>query len=92
MLYQRGWHGLTALPYMLEDLDELTLYRDYTATMQRHAANMLGSRWVEEWQPLPSYLDMAHPKQKKPEPKQESIEESKAHVYEIFGITPPERG
>lgn len=75
---------------ILDDLRE-TKYRDYTAVMQRNLVNMLGRYLYADWQPVPSWLEIAHPKTE-PEPRQESVEESKAHVYQIFGITPPERG
>jgi len=77
---------------MLEDDDRDTFYRDYTGTMQRHLVDLLG-RYLcgEEWQPMPSYIEMLHPEeQKKPA---ETNAEAKAHVYKIFGISKePERG
>ena len=77
---------------MIEDDDRETTYRDYTATMQKHLVNMLG-RWFvgEEWEPMPSYLEMVHDQETVPR-TQETNEDAKAHVYKIFGVTPPERG
>lgn len=77
---------------MIEDDIRETVYRDYTATMQRNLVNLLGRYLCEDWQPVPSYLDMAHPQAKPQEPDHETIEDTKAHVYKLFGIDPPERG
>ena len=71
---------------MLEDDDREQLYRDYTATMQRHLVMMLYKHlYTGDWEP-PSYLDIAHQKAAA-EPAKETAEETKAHVYKIFGVT-----
>ena len=85
MLYQYGWHGLSAFKYLIEYRKRQQLYRDYTATMQRHLVNLLGSRFCENWQPVPSYIEMMYPQAPA---AQETNESAKAHVYKIFGITP----
>ena len=96
-MYRYGWQGLPALKYMLEESDQEIIYRDYTATMQRHLVNMLTKYLYQnpEWEP-PSYIDIAHPSEKsEEEQKQEQKrkdEEDIAHVYEAFGFTKPERG
>ena len=94
LIIRYGWHGLSALQRLLDDDEKETFYRDYTATMQKHLVDLLG-RFItgDGWQSMPSYLEMAHegadlPKQN----TQQTNEEAKAHVYKIFGITPPERG
>ncbi len=71
---------------MLEDDDREQLYRDYTATMQRHLVTMLYKHlYTGDWEP-PSYLDAAHPSAAA-QPATETPEDTKAHVYKIFGIT-----
>ncbi len=71
---------------MLEDDDREQLYRDYTATMQRHLVTMLYKHlYTGDWEP-PSYLDAAHPSQAQT-PKAETADETKAEVYRKFGVT-----
>ena len=78
---------------MIEDDERQELYRDYTATMQRHLVNLLG-RFLsgDEWQEVPSYLEMSHESAAQKAPTQETNEDAKAHVYAAFGVNPPERG
>lgn len=77
---------------MLEDDERQTAYNDYTATMQRHLADLLGRYLVgDEWENLPSFIDMMH-KDEAPVQPQQTNEDAKAHVYKIFGITEPVRG
>lgn len=78
--------------YMIENERRQQIYRDYTATMQKHLVNMLGRYLYANWQEMPSYISMVHPDQAPSPAKQETNEEAKAHVYEIFGIKPPEGG
>lgn len=69
---------------MVEDDDRETIYRDYTATMQRHVVTLLGRYLVgKEWQDLPSYLDLAHGGYSKP---RDEVAEAKQHINEMFGI------
>ena len=64
-------------------------YRDYTATMQRHLVNLIGHyMYGSKWQQMPSFLKIAHPEMKDESQPQQTAEEAKAHIYEIFGITP----
>lgn len=72
---------------MLEDDEREILYRDYTATMQKHLVTLIGRYLVgKEWKDLPSYIDFAHPSKEKP--KEESVDDARRHVYEMFGINP----
>lgn len=69
---------------MLEDDDRETLYRDYTSTMQRHLATMIGRyMFGDKWEDLPSFIELAHPESKH---KADSIESDKQHINELFGI------
>lgn len=90
-MYQYGWHGLSALKYMIEYEKQQEIYQDYTATMQKHLVDMLGQHFFSEWKPMPSYISMMHPDVTQPV-AQETNEDAKAHIYNIFGITPPEGG
>ena len=79
---------------MLEDDDRQTAYNDYTATMQRHLVDLLGryiyrDNWTED---MPSFIDMIHDQDQKASQPQQTNEEAKNHVYEIFGIKKPVRG
>lgn len=61
--------------------------------MQRHLVNLLGRYLVgEEWEQMPSYLEIAHPENVKTTEPEQTNEDAKAHVYSIFGVSPPERG
>lgn len=69
---------------MMEDDDREMLYRDYTATMQRHAVTLIGRyMFGKEWQELPSYIDLAHNGAEK---RKDEAEEAKQHINEIFGV------
>lgn len=76
---------------MIEYEERQQIYRDYTATMQKHIVNLLGRYLCTEWHEMPSYLSMMYPEQAPPV-TQQTNEEAKAHIYEVFGITPPEGG
>lgn len=74
---------------MIEDDDREIVYRDYSATVQKHMLNLLGAYFCgEKWEPMPSYLEIAHPHLKKEDAPEQTVEEAKAHVYEMFGIKP----
>lgn len=89
-MYRHGWHGLSGLRYMLEDDTREVMYRDYTATMQRHLVQLCYSYFGgKDWSP-PSYVDLAHPDEAAPAESKESKEDVKAHIYELFGAKPPE--
>ena len=69
---------------MVEDDERDALYRDYTATMQRHLVTLVGRFMAgDKWQELPSYISLAHPEIGKPK---DSIENAKQHIKEIFEI------
>lgn len=76
---------------MIEDDDSENMYRDYTATMQKHMVDIIG-RYVygEQWNMMPSYIEMAHPAPKKPQ--EQSDRETIENVYKSFGIIRPEGG
>ena len=70
---------------MLEDDARETMYRDYTATMQRHLVHMCFMYFGgKDWEP-PSYVDLAHPDEAKQTEHTESKEDAKAHIYNLFG-------
>ena len=55
--------------------------------------NLLGRYLIgEEWEQMPSYLEIAHPENVKTTEPEQTNEDAKAHVYSIFGVSPPERG
>lgn len=84
MLYKTGWHGLSALRYMVEDDERDSLYKDYTATMQRHLVTLVGCYMLgSKWQELPSYISLAHPEIGN---SKDSIESAKQHIKDIFGV------
>ena len=92
LILRYGWHGLSALQYMIEDDDRQAVYSDYTATMQRHLVNLLGRYMIgEEWEDVPSFIEMIHDSKLTVQPQQTN-EDAKSHVYSIFGVSPPERG
>lgn len=77
--------------YMIEDDARDTMYRDYTATMQRHLVQFCFTHFGgKDWEP-PSWMDLAHPQDDPAEKKQpETKEDAKAHIYALFGAKPPE--
>lgn len=78
---------------MLEDDDRENIYRDYTATMQKHVVDLLGRYFYgEQWTMMPSYIEMAHPAEAPTKSQEESDRETIENVYKSFGIIRPEGG
>lgn len=74
---------------MIEDDIRETEYRDYTATMQRHLVNLIGSYLCgDKWKPMPSFLEIMHPKTDDNKPPEQTVDEAKEHIYEMFGLKP----
>ena len=64
-------------------------WQEYTGDMLGLIVTSIASISGEQTK-ISLYSELVHPERNKTHA--ETVEESKAHVYEIFGITPPERG
>lgn len=72
---------------MLEDDDRETLYRDYTATRLNELLTMQIRRYTDSDYKPAQYIELAHKDGAQRAP-QETNEDTKAHIYKIFGVVP----